>query len=175
MPYLLDGYNLLYATGHLTAKTARHGLQSARKALLNQLVAGHGPDAGGVTVVFDAQAAPPGCRGEVEYRGIRVLFSQQGQSADDLIEQLIRDEPRPRLLTVVSDDHRIQQAARRRGCPVLGCLDYYERLQQRAIRPSTPVLDSQDSRPGALSGPEQMSPQETQRWLDIFKDADEHE
>ena len=55
-----------------------------------------------------------------------------------LIEELIRNEASPRLLTVVSDDHRIQHAARRRGCVVLGCLDYYERLVQRRPRTARP-------------------------------------
>jgi predicted RNA-binding protein with PIN domain len=165
MPHLIDGYNLLYAMGRLTPRSNRHNLESARKALLIQLVAGHGPDAGGVTVVFDAQAAPPGSPGADSHGGVRVLFSQ-GQTADDLIEELIRHESSPRLLTVVSDDHRIQQAARRRGCTVLGCLDYYERLQDREVRPVvTP--------PEPPGKPEQMSAEETQQWLDVFKDADE--
>jgi predicted RNA-binding protein with PIN domain len=166
MPHLIDGYNLLYATGHLTARSGRRSLQSARKAMLIQIVAGHGAEAGAVTVVFDARLAPPGSPSKDNHGGVRVLFSR-GQTADDLIEELIRDEPNPRLLTVVSDDHRIKQAARRRGCSVLGCLDYYEQLQQQK-RPQPPGPPHEPP-----SKPEQSSPEETQRWLDVFKDADE--
>jgi predicted RNA-binding protein with PIN domain len=166
MPYLIDGYNLLFATGHLTSKTGRQSLEGARKALLIQLVTGHGPDVSGVTVVFDARSAPPGIRPHDDHGGVRILFSQ-GQTADDLIEELIRDEPSPRLLTVVSDDHRIQHAARRRGCVVMGCLDYYEGLQTRSVRPPPPREPP--------SKPERMTAEETQRWLDVFKDADETE
>jgi predicted RNA-binding protein with PIN domain len=165
MPHLIDGYNLLFATGRLTARSARHSLEGARKDLLIQVAAGHGPTGSGVTVVFDAQSAPPGCPSADDRGGVRVLFAK-GKTADDLIEELIRDEPSPRLLTVVSDDHRIQQAARRRGCTVLGCLDYYEHLQTRPVRPPPPPCE-----PPAK--PERSSPEETQQWLDVFKDADD--
>ena len=173
MPYLIDGYNLLYATGRLTAKSARHTLQSARKALLIDLVAGHGPDARGVTVVFDAQAAPPGCPDADEHGGVGVLFSR-GQAADDLIEELIRHEPSPRLLTVVSDDHRLQQAGRRRGCAVLGCLDYYEQLQGRGLG-ALRRFNQSTRVPEPPARPERVSPEETQRWLEVFKEADEQD
>jgi predicted RNA-binding protein with PIN domain len=167
MPYLIDGYNLLFATGRLTAKSPRHSLDSARKALLIDLTAGHGADISEVTVVFDAAGAPQGIPQRDEHGGARVLFSRQ-QSADDLIEELIRGEANSRSLIVVSDDHRIQQAARRRGCVVLGCLDYYEKLHNHEIHPPAPPPAAPPTKP-------QPSPEETQRWLDAFKEADEQD
>jgi predicted RNA-binding protein with PIN domain len=117
-------------------------------------------------VVFDARSAPPGAPREDAHGGVRVLFAQ-GQTADDLIEDLIRDEASPRLLTVVSDDNRIRQAARRRGCAVLGCLDYYERLlERRAATPPPPPPDPPVK-------PERSSPEETEQWLEVFRDADD--
>jgi predicted RNA-binding protein with PIN domain len=166
MPTLIDGYNLLHATGRLTARAGRQALESARRSLLIQVRTGHEPDARDVTVVFDARGAPAGADTQSEFGGIRVLFAK-GQTADDLIEDLIRAEASPRLLTVVSDDHRIQRAARRRGCRVTGCLDYVEQLL--APRSAAPQPTASDP----TAKPESSTPEEMQQWLDAFGGADD--
>jgi predicted RNA-binding protein with PIN domain len=164
MPFLIDGYNLLHAIGRLTPRAGKHALEGARRDLLILLAGGHGTQAGDVTVVFDAQAAPPGVPRAADHGGVRVLFST-GQTADDLIEELLRAEHQPRRLTVVSDDNRIREAARRRGCVVLGCLDYVESLRAPR-RPPSPAPAA------APAKPEQSSAEEKEHWLEAFKDAD---
>jgi predicted RNA-binding protein with PIN domain len=169
MRYLIDGYNLLHAMGLLHSKAGPHGLEKARLALLGHLCGchrtlGHGLETmpqRSVTVVFDASGAPLGAVPEDEYQGIHICYALEGE-ADDLIEDLIQRDSTPKQLTVVSDDRRIQQAARHRRCPVLGCLDYLdamERLRQRQPPPEeTPAK------------PEGMSEDETQHWLREFAD-----
>ena len=55
MRYLVDGYNLLHATGHLSGKVGPHGLEKARRTLLDRLAV-LAKSGAGVTVVFDAPA-----------------------------------------------------------------------------------------------------------------------
>jgi predicted RNA-binding protein with PIN domain len=164
MAYLIDGYNLLFATGRLTQRAGRGALEASRKWLLVEVVRHHGEGASEVTVVFDAAGAPPGTPPPERHGGVNVLFAR-GQTADDLIEELIRGEPAPRSLTVVSDDHRIRDAARRRGCAVLGCLDYCERWTQPPRAAAEPPAE-----PGK---PEAMTDQERRRWLEAFGGADD--
>jgi uncharacterized protein len=156
MRYVIDGYNLLYALGLVHARMGPHGLEKARLALLGRLVAS---GEAAVTVVFDAGQAPPGAPAEQDHQGVRVLFALR-READDLIEELIGRDSAPRGLTVVSDDHRVQQAARRRHCPVLGCLDFIERLGRPAAPPP-------EEAPGKPSG---VSREEAQHWLREFAD-----
>src|SRR5947209_6071614 len=130
MRYLIDGYNLLHRLEVRLKRPGAPPLEAARRRLLDRLSRGHAHDDAEVTVVFDAAGAPPGAPAADSYRGLRVLFSR-GQSADDLIEDLLRREPAPPRLTVVSDDARLLEAARRRGCPVLRCLDYLDGLGAR--------------------------------------------
>lgn len=166
MPYLIDGYNLLYATGRLTPRVGRGSLEASRQWLLVELVRHHAAEAATVTVIFDARGAPPGTPLRDRHGGVRVLFARD-QTADDLIEELIRADPSPRALTVVSDDNRIREAARRRGCVVLGCLDYCERWTQPQRQAPVPVAES--------AKPDTMTEQERRAWLEAFADADQEE
>jgi hypothetical protein len=162
MRYLIDGYNLLHAMGLLVGRTGPHGLEKARLGLLGLLHGSYGPDAASVTVVFDASRAPPGIAPEQDYQGIQVRFALR-QEADDLIEELIRQDSAPRQLTVVSDDRRVQQAARRRRCPIAGCLDYLDQLP-RLRRQNVSQGEESSGKPDGVSGAE------AERWLQEFSD-----
>src|SRR5262245_9957963 len=124
MFYLIDGYNLLHALGAPRRRAGPGALEKARLRLLGRLHGALRDQGPNVTVVFDAARAPAGVPAEAEYHGIRVRFAAGLAAADDLIEEVIRKAPAPKHLTVVSDDRRIQAAARRRRCPVLGCADF---------------------------------------------------
>ncbi len=159
MRYLIDGYNLLHAMGLLAGRVGPHGLEKARLALFGRLRGDHGADVAGVTVVFDASRAPPDAVPEEHYQGIHIRYALDGE-ADDVIESLIQHESTPRKLTVVSDDHRIQQAARRRRCSVLGCLDYLDRMERGRKRKT--------AAPESASKPQGVSGEERQHWLRAF-------
>ena len=137
MRYLIDGYNLLHATGHLSGVATPTSLARARRALLDALVHRFGAAAACATVVFDVRRVPPGLAAEQDYQGVRVLHAL-GREADDVIEELIRAEAAPPRLTVVSDDHRLREAARRRRCAVAGCLDFFESLLHPPPPPQAP-------------------------------------
>jgi hypothetical protein len=159
MRYVIDGYNLLYAMGLVHARMGPHGLEKARLALLGRLA---GSGRATVTVVFDAGHAPPGAQPEQDHQGVRVLFALH-READDLIEELIGQDSAPRGLTVVSDDRRVRRAARRRHCPVLGCIDFIEQFS----RPTPPPGTLPDESPAKPQG---VSREEAQHWLREFAD-----
>jgi hypothetical protein len=158
MRYVIDGYNLLYAIGLVHSQMGPHGLEKARLALLGRLA---DSGAAAVTVVFDAGHAPPGAQPEQDHQGVRVLFALR-READDLIEELIGQDSAPRGLTVVSDDRRVRKAARRRHCPVLGCLDFIDHLRRPAPPASPP-----DETPAKPQG---VSREEAQHWLREFEE-----
>ncbi|MBN2473682.1 MAG: NYN domain-containing protein [Pirellulales bacterium] len=153
MPLLIDGYNLLNAVGIIDRGLGPGSLQRSRLALLNFLVESLPPDElPQTTVVFDAHDPPPGLPRKVNHRGLAVRFASQHQDADALIEQLIRAHSSPRRLTVVSSDHRLQRAARRRRATAVDSDVWYaeivrarrERLQSQPpapARPPVPLLE----------------------------------
>jgi hypothetical protein len=164
MRYLIDGYNLLHALGLLHRKAGPHGLEKARLGLLGRLHDHYGAESSCVTVVFDASRPPPGVPTEQDYQGIRVLFAVgRGRKADDLIEDLLRGDSAPRSLTLVSDDRRLQEAAHRRRCPVIGCSAYLDELLTGPARPPFPGRETPLK-------PEELSGAEMQHWLQEFAD-----
>ena len=136
MSLLIDGYNLLNAVGIIGRGVGPGGLERSRLALLNFLAESLAPEElPQATVVFDAHDPPPGLPRVLEHRGLTVRFASQYEDADSQIEELIRRASSPRRLTVVSSDHRIQRAARRRKArPVDSDVWYAEIVRRRAER-----------------------------------------
>jgi uncharacterized protein len=149
MALLIDGYNLVHVAGILGQGVGPGSLQRARLALLNFLAESLEPgDLARTTVVFDSHDAPWGLPRQVDHRGITVRFATQYEEADDLIEELIRADSAPRRLVVVSSDHRIQRAARRRRAKAMESDVWYaelvrarrERDQARSDAPARPAV-----------------------------------
>lgn len=115
MNLLIDGYNLLFASGIFPETAGPPTLERSRAALLDFVALALGPaERKRATIVFDAAAAPPGLPREMMHDGMQVRFSPRQGSADEVLEEMIEAAADPRNLTVVSSDHRIQRAARRR-------------------------------------------------------------
>jgi uncharacterized protein len=154
MPLLIDGYNLLHHSGLLPRRLGPGGLERARTAMLGTLAGLLAPDElEHTTVVFDAKEAPPDGERAERIQGIRVLYATGYDEADDLLEELIRREPTPKRLLVVSSDVRIQRAARRRRAEWESSEDWIESLRRRqriqGTRPADPekpeaVVDDED-------------------------------
>ncbi len=152
MALLIDGYNLLNAVGITGSGGEAAGrassLHRSRVAMLNFLVESlDAQEIAHATVVFDAAGAPPGLPRVLTHRGLAVRFAPRNSDADSLLEDLIRQDTSPRRLTVVSSDHRVQRAAKRRRARAVDSDVWYaeilHRRQTSAPRcacPTTPKL-----------------------------------
>lgn len=160
MRLLIDGYNFLAASGVFASGSPT--LAASRRALLDFLAGALSPeDAAATTIVFDAAEAPPGLPRQFTHRGLLVRFADRGQEADEVLEELIRQESAPRRLTVVSSDHRVQRAARRRKARAVDSELFRLEL---ARRPQQAEAEASDSKP-VPAGDE-----DTLAWLAIFRD-----
>jgi predicted RNA-binding protein with PIN domain len=105
---IVDGYNVTKtAWPDATLQTQRERLVGGLRAM----VARTGAE---VTVVFDGAdlELPPPTSGP---RGVRVLFSRSGTSADEVIRELVEVEPRGRPLVVVSSDKEVADGVQAEG------------------------------------------------------------
>jgi len=140
---LIDGYNLMYAAGIVGVGKGRGGLERSRAALC-RFVAESLTEAerAGAVVVFDAAGAPPGLPDTLHYAGVKVRFAKGYADADELLEELIAADNAPRRTTVVSSDHRVQRAARRRRARAVDSDVWYEQaLRRRRAGPDAPGDD----------------------------------
>jgi predicted RNA-binding protein with PIN domain len=104
---VVDGYNVTKrGFGELDLEHQRHRLVKGLSAIAAQTGAE-------VTVAFDGAERMHGL--PTPPRGVRVLFSRKGQTADDLIRRLVRAEPDGRPVVVVSSDKEVADGVRRAG------------------------------------------------------------
>jgi predicted RNA-binding protein with PIN domain len=159
MPLLIDGYNLLHATGIVGRGAGPGGLERSRLALLNFLAHSLAPaDLPHTTVVFDAHDAPGGLPRLVQHRGLAVRFAAGYESADKLIEELIRAESAPRRLVVVSSDREIQRAARRRRAKAVPSDAWYAGLIRERRERNQAAADHRDPQAGTPAVPAPAQP-----------------
>ncbi len=99
---VVDGYNVT------KSGWPELSLSDQRDRLVRALATMAARTSAEVTVVFDGAAVvakhPPG-------RGVRVLFSPPGVTADEIIDQLVRAEPVGRAVVVVSSDREVADRA----------------------------------------------------------------
>jgi uncharacterized protein len=164
MPLLIDGYNLLSVVGILGRGVGPGSLERARLALLNFLAESlDAKEIAKTIVVFDSREAPWGLPRESLHRGLSVRYASKYPDADCLIEELIQKESAPRQLTVVSSDHRLQRAARRRRARAVDSDVWYaETLRARRERQESPQ-EKAPARP-----PVPLLPEDVEYWLDQF-------
>jgi len=159
-PFLLiDGYNLMHAAGLTRATYGPGDLARLRHQLLVKLARRLGTEERQrCTVVFDAVDAPPNLPGRFKHEEMVILFPKPGHEADELIETLISAHSAAKRLTVVSSDHRLQNAIRRRRGTAIDSDVFLKQLESpnRQIGPRSTA----GARPNSAEGDLQFWEQE---------------
>ncbi|HZB49711.1 MAG TPA: NYN domain-containing protein, partial [Mycobacteriales bacterium] len=104
---VVDGYNVT-KTGY-----GELPLVAQRSRLITGLGALAARTGAEITAVFDGAARPPAM--PPAPRGVRVLFSAPGETADDVIRRLVAAEPAGRPVVVVSSDREVATDVARTG------------------------------------------------------------
>ncbi|WP_055566220.1 NYN domain-containing protein [Streptomyces atriruber] len=120
---VVDGYNVT-KTGYPTMPLDKQRLRLLGS--LSQLALQSGAE---VTCVFDgAELAAPVLLAPP--RGVRVLFSKPGVTADELIRQLVRAEPPGRPVVVVSTDREVADGIAKAGARPVASAVLLKRLSR---------------------------------------------
>lgn len=148
-PFLLiDGYNLLHAAGLARVRYAPGDLERLRHRLLAMLAEKlTPPERMRCTVVFDAQDAPYASSRDMRVHDIAVLFAAPGGDADTLIEDLLQTHPAAKQVLMISSDHRLHKAARRRGATPMDSDPFWDQLRQspdqrKSFAPPPPAVSA---------------------------------
>jgi predicted RNA-binding protein with PIN domain len=122
VPVVIDGYNLLFATGATPSA-------ASRAALVTRLVQWARAHDRRVTLVFDAGRGGAASAREEAQGPVTVVYTRAGETADALVVRRIAAHPEA---VVVTSDRAVQQAVRRRGAAVMDAETFADRLDPDA-------------------------------------------
>lgn len=110
---LVDGYNVTGAWERVRREHLTH--EEAREALLHLLADYAGYSGQEIIVVFDGYKSGRRVRSEDMVSGVRVVFTMQGETADNYIESVCDRTPRYREVRVATSDGVEQTVTMGRG------------------------------------------------------------
>jgi predicted RNA-binding protein with PIN domain len=155
VPILVDGHNLI---GRLSTPSLQDADDEAE--LVRMLGSYRARTGKSITVVFD----PGGAYALAEtrrYRGITVRFAPHGSDADAIIVRLVRASSDPHGWLVVTSDQDLARAVRGLGARVESSETF-----ARQLGPREPEGE------GIAWKEEPLSPDELEKWLDLFEGHD---
>ncbi|MBI5117969.1 NYN domain-containing protein [Candidatus Poribacteria bacterium] len=152
MPVIIDGHNLIGKMSSISL--ADPDDEQKLVDVLTERLRYHYQK---VIVVFDkgsdAEFAP-----RRRARGLRVIFAPPESSADAIIIDMIKKDPNPKGLTIVSSDNEIRRCARSRRARLILSEEFARDLQ------SAPA-----DRPRTGTPPDGHEDIDVNDWLDYFK------
>ncbi len=153
---IIDGYNLLGAMGLPPQKVVGQGEGNrdqlvVRLGLYSQSI--HCP----ITLVFDAWRQPGSMRQTFHQTGVTVMYSAEGERADQVIQQLIRQYGKE--TAVVSSDLEVSNVARAFGAFVIRSQEFLTRLQNGTQRRSS-IRSSRERSENLEEGPNPTKPKD---------------
>jgi len=170
---IIDGYNLLHAAGMARYRYGPGELEKARNRLLNFLVSRlNASERARTTIVFDAADAPYESTRRSGLEGMTVLFAKRGGDADTVIERLVEIHSAPRQIHLISSDHRLQKAARKRRARPVDSDVFFAELESRDARSN---IGGEPAPPRQLNNPKftgDVPESETEELMRIFSGAE---
>jgi uncharacterized protein len=135
---ILDGYNLIGALKRYSPRSTG-GLDQLRELLINDALKAAGWTGREIIIVFDASQSPEPGRTELRAGGVvRVIYSAPGESADDVIERLLRSGSGS--YTVCTADFALQRAALASGAGRSAPREFEELLNELPAVTRTPDI-----------------------------------
>ena len=157
MAIIIDGYNVLHASRWLVSSWKGADRQRFCR-LLGELAEQQSEK---ITVVFDALPKESSID-KSKSRGLKVVFSGHGRTADEVIIQMVNKSSGPRDLTVVSSDRQIRAAAKRRGCKLKRAGEFIQEAAKELARANS----NHSAEPTEKQ--EGLSREQTKKWLREF-------
>lgn len=126
---IVDGYNMIFAWDGLREQ-AQTDLSGARDALLSLLSNYHGYHPCELVVVFDSYRVKGGVGSKTRFHELRVVYTQENESADMYIEALVNEIGKNYAVRVATSDALIQLSALRSGVLRISAQELLRELEQ---------------------------------------------
>ena len=123
---IIDGYNLIRQSNTLS-DFDNQSLQLGREALVDKLVAFKKIKHHKITVVFDGINSPSFSQHNDYIKGIKIIFSRNGESADEVIKKMSAMEKEKAL--IVSSDNDIIGHASAHGAATINSNAFEKKIE----------------------------------------------
>ena len=122
---IVDGYNLIRQSKSFR-RLDRQSLELGRDSLVDALAEYKKLKAHKITVVFDGAHAPYLAPARDHVKGIRIVFSRSGNSADSVITRMARVEREKAL--VVSSDREVVRSSETFGAATISAEEFETKI-----------------------------------------------
>jgi predicted RNA-binding protein with PIN domain len=129
MHIIIDGYNVVRQSKELS-RLDQKDISRGRAALIEQLAAYRRLKPHRITIVFDGAGAPAVSPARDHLKGIGIVFSRGGETADAVIARMVRREGAAAM--VVSSDRAVQRNAEACGTAVIESTEFEARMAMAA-------------------------------------------
>jgi len=127
---IVDGYNVIRQSKAL-ARLDRNDLAEGRQALIDMLAAYKRLKRHAITVVFDGADEFSLFDSRDRDKGIRILFSRQGETADAVIKRMAAHDKQKAL--VVSSDREVADYTASQGAATISALEFEDKMAMAAF------------------------------------------
>ncbi len=140
MDIIIDGYNLIGSEQGL-----RGSLEHKRHALVQQLERYHRAKGFFISIVFDGWKAGQFTETSQKATGVTVIFSRQGEKADDVVVRMARQ--RGSGCVVISSDREVRKSVEKFGATAIYAGEFCEILRQLDAPGMAEIYPDSDSGP----------------------------
>lgn len=127
---IIDGYNLIRQSSTLAGIDAKN-LQKGRETLINRLATYKAFKSYKITVVFDAWKSDNLYEGRDKIKGIDIIYSKAGETADEVIKRMSSNLRESGI--IITADNDIASFAKRQGCTIIEPRAFEERMEMAAF------------------------------------------
>lgn len=124
---LIDGYNMIFAWEELK-EMSKVNLESARSLLIETLQNYQGYTQEKILLVFDAYKRPGNIGTTENYGDLKVVYTKEGQIADQYIEKFVTDNIKRLRITVATSDNLEQMMVFGQGALRMSARELRERV-----------------------------------------------
>ena len=123
MHFLIDAYNLIF-----TAPVEAPTIEQRREKVI-RLIGDYFNDRSlDATLVFDGKVSQDLPLNSYHIQGIKIVFSFDGETADDEIINIVSCSDKPKQITVVTSDAELKKRASLRGCHTMWINEFTRKI-----------------------------------------------
>ena len=123
----VDGYNVINSWKNLK-EIKDYSYESSRLQLIDILQNYSAFNGYKMFIIFDAQLLKGSVRKKEKQGNLVVVFTKEGETADDYIERMVNNIGRKSEVCVVTSDSLEQQVAFQRGATRMSSLEFYHEV-----------------------------------------------